>query len=89
MLRMPISRDPNATYAVVLSFIPPLSNFVIMLRMASTTPPPVWQVLLSVLAGVAGAAASLWFAGKIFRIGLLMFGKPPNLTTLIRWARMG
>lgn len=89
MLWMPISRDPNATYAVVLSLIPPLSNFVIMLRLASTTPPPMWQVMLSVLAGVAGVAASLWFAGKIFRIGLLMFGKPPNLATLIRWARMG
>lgn len=88
-LWMPISRDPNATYAVVLSFIPPLSNFVIMLRLASTTPPPMWEVLLSVMAGVAGVVASLWFAGKIFRVGLLMFGKPPNLSTLIRWARMG
>lgn len=88
-LWMPISRDPNATYAVALSFIPPLSNFVIMLRMASATPPPFWQVGLSVLAGLVGVAASLWFAGKVFRVGLLMFGKPPNLATLIRWARMG
>lgn len=85
---MPISRDRNATYAVVLGFIPPLSNFVIMLRMASATPPPLWQVGLAALAGAVGVAASLWFAGKIFRVGLLMFGRPPNLATLIRWARM-
>jgi hypothetical protein len=30
----------------------------------------------------------LWFAGKVFRVGALMYGKPPNLRTLIRWVRM-
>jgi len=30
----------------------------------------------------------LWFAAKVFRVGLLMFGKPPNLRTLIKWVRM-
>ncbi len=89
ILWMPISRDPNSAFATVLSFIPPLSNFVMMLRMASATPPPIWQPLLAVVVGAAGAWASLWFAGKIFRIGLLMFGKPPDFKTLVRWARMG
>jgi hypothetical protein len=37
--------------------------------------------------GVGAACAAIWFAAKIFRIGLLMHGKPPNLATLIRWAR--
>jgi hypothetical protein len=32
---------------------------------------------------------SLWFAARVFRIGLLMYGKPPNFATLIRWARSG
>jgi ABC-type Na+ efflux pump permease subunit len=89
ILWMPISRDPNSVFATVLSFVPPLSNFVMMLRMASATPPPFWQPLVAVVVGAAGAWASLWFAGKIFRIGLLMFGKPPDLKTLVRWARMG
>jgi ABC-type Na+ efflux pump permease subunit len=88
-LWMPISRNPNSALAMVLSFVPPLSNFVIMLRLASSTPPPLWQTLLAILAGLAGVMASLWFAARVFRIGLLMYGKPPNLATLIRWARIG
>jgi ABC-type Na+ efflux pump permease subunit len=89
MLWMPISRDPNSTLAVVLSFVPPVSNFVIMLRLASSTPPPMWQALLAVAVGAAGVYASLWFAARVFRIGLLMYGKPPNFATLLRWARIG
>jgi ABC-2 type transport system permease protein len=88
ILWMPISRDPNSLFAVVLSFIPPVGNFVMMLRLASAAPPPIWQALLAVLSGVAGALGSLWFASKIFRIGLLMYGKPPDFKTLVRWARM-
>jgi len=88
-LWMPISRDPNSLLATVLSFVPPVSNFVIMLRLASSTPPPLWQTLLAIVAGAAGVYASLWFAARVFRIGLLMYGKPPNLATLIRWARTG
>jgi ABC-2 type transport system ATP-binding protein len=88
-LWMPISRDPNSVLAVVLSFVPPISNFVIMLRLASSTPPPLWQTLLSIAVGAAGVYASLWLAARVFRIGLLMYGKPPNLATLVRWARTG
>jgi ABC-type Na+ efflux pump permease subunit len=88
-LWMPISRDPNSVLATALTFVPPISNFVIMLRLASSTPPPLWQTLLAIVAGAAGVFASLWFAARVFRIGLLMYGKPPNLATLIRWARAG
>lgn len=88
ILWLPISREPNSLLAVVLSFVPPAGNFVVLLRMASSAPPPMWQVGLSMLSSAAGAAVALWCAAKVFRIGLLMFGKPPSLGTLIRWARM-
>ncbi len=88
VLWMPISNDPDSMFATVLSLVPPISPFVMMLRMASSTPPPMWQVWLSIVIGVAGMLAAIWFAGKVFRIGLLMHGKPPNLMTLIRWVRM-
>lgn len=88
LLMLPITREPNSLLAIVLSFVPPISNFVIVLRMASNSPPALWQVLLSVLVGAAGAYASLRIAANVFRVGLLMFGKPPSLGTLIRWARM-
>ena len=88
MLNMPISRDPNGTLATVLSFLPGVSPMVMVLRLASSAPPPEWQVALSLLVGLLGVAAAVWLAGKVFRIGLLMYGKPPDLRTLWRWVRM-
>jgi ABC-2 type transport system permease protein len=85
----PISRDPNSLLAIVMSFLPPMNAVAMLLRMTSTSPPPVWEVWLSILVGVAGACAALWFASKVFKIGLLMHGRPPNLATLIKWARTG
>jgi ABC-type Na+ efflux pump permease subunit len=87
MLAFPIVRNPDSTLAVILSFVPPVNAFVMMLRMASSTPPPAWQPLLSIAIGGAAALAAIWFAAKVFRVGLLMHGKPPNLATLVRWAR--
>jgi ABC-2 type transport system permease protein len=83
----PISMSPNSAFSTALSFIPPVSTFAMVIRMASTTPPPWWQVGVSIGVDVVGVAAALWFASKVFKIGLLMSGKPPNFATLIRWAR--
>jgi ABC-2 type transport system permease protein len=73
---------------VTLSFIPPINPFIMMLRIASNDPPPLWQILLSLAVATVGALAAIWLAGKIFRVGMLMFGKPPNFRTLVRWVRM-
>lgn len=88
MLWLPITRNPDSLFAVITSFVPPINTFVMLLRMTSTTPPPLWQVWLSIAVGAAAAWGAVWFAAKVFRIGLLMFGKPPNFATLVRWARM-
>jgi ABC-2 type transport system permease protein len=87
MLALPISRDPNSVFSTVISFVPPINGFAMLLRMASVTPPPIWQVWLSIAIGVGAVFAALWFTAKVFRIGLLMYGKPPNFATLIRWMR--
>ena len=87
LLVAPVARDPNTTMAIALSFIPPVNTLAMMTRMASTSPPPVWQVWLTIGIGLAAACAVTWAAAKIFRIGLLMYGKPPNFATLLRWAR--
>jgi ABC-2 type transport system permease protein len=86
-LWMPISRDPNSLFSTVLSFVPPINTFAMLLRMASSAPPPWWQVWLSIGVGILSVFGALWFTAKVFRIGLLMYGKPPNFATLIRWAR--
>jgi ABC-type Na+ efflux pump permease subunit len=88
VLWMPITRDPNSMFAVVTSFLPPINTFVMLLRMTSTAPPPLWQVWLSILIGLASVYAAVWFAAKVFRIGILMYGKPPDFKTLVRWVRM-
>lgn len=88
LLWLPISRNPDSTLSVVLTFVPPINAFVTLLRMASTSPPPMWQVAAAIVIGLAGAWAAVWFAAKVFRIGLLMYGKPPNFATLVRWVRM-
>ncbi len=88
VLAFSLSRAPDSIFAVVTSFLPPVNPFVMMIRIASTSPPPWWQVWLSILIGVASVYGALWFAGKVFRVGLLMFGKPPNIKTLIKWVRM-
>jgi len=88
VLWLPITRNPDSMLSVVTSFLPPVNTFAMLLRMTSTSPPPFWQVAVSLSIGVASVYAAFWFAAKIFRIGLLMHGTPPNLRTLIRWARM-
>jgi hypothetical protein len=44
-------------------------------------------VWLTAVVGIGAAWATVWFAAKVFKVGLLMHGKPPDVRTLIRWAR--
>jgi ABC-2 type transport system permease protein len=82
-----IIRAPDSTLAAVVSMIPICTPFLMLIRLALTPPPPVWQVIVSlVLTGVA-TTVLIWAAGRIFRVGLLMQGKPPNLPELLRWIR--
>ena len=85
---MPVVRAPNSMLSTVTSFIPPISPFIMIMRVASTDPPPAWQIALAIAVNAAAVVFFLWLAAKIFRVGLLMFGKPPNFRTLIRWVRM-
>jgi ABC-2 type transport system permease protein len=88
MLTPFIGRTPDSVLAVATSFIPPVNGFAMLARLASSSPPPLWQVLLSMLTGLAGVFVAVWFAAKVFRVGLLMHGKPPSFRMLVKWARM-
>jgi ABC-2 type transport system permease protein len=85
---MPVIRAPNSTLSTTLSFIPPISPFIMIMRIATPEPVPGWQIALSIVVNLVGVLFLLWFAAKVFRVGLLMYGKPPNLRTLIKWVRM-
>jgi ABC-type Na+ efflux pump permease subunit len=86
IVAMPVSMNPNSRLAVTLSFTPVVNTFAMMLRLSSIAPPPLWQVWLSVAVGLATVVGAIWFAAKVFKIALLMHGRPPNLGTLLRWA---
>ena len=83
-----IGQNPNSALSVAMTFVPPVNSFVVLARLASSTPPPLWQVLGAMATGAAGAVVAVWFAAKVFKIGLLMQGKPPSFGTLVKWARM-
>jgi ABC-2 type transport system permease protein len=87
MLAEPIARQPNSTFSTAISFIPPVNTFAMLLRLTSSAPPPSWQVWLTIVIGAGSVVVSIWCAAKIFTIGLLMYGKPPDLKTLGRWIR--
>lgn len=88
VLWMPISRNPNSMFAQICSYIPPINPFIMVVRLAGSEKVPTWQIPVAILTATIGAVSFAWFAAKIFRIGVLMYGKPPNFKTLIRWVRM-
>lgn len=88
LLWLPISRAPNSMLSQILSFVPGINPFVMVIRITSNEPPPAWQTWISIGVGLATAAFCAWISAKIFRVGVLMYGKPPNLRTLIKWVRM-
>ena len=87
LLAEPIARQPNSTFATAISFIPPVNTFAMLLRLTSSAPPPAWQVWLTIVIGAGSVVVAVWCAAKIFTIGLLMYGKPPDVKTLVRWIR--
>ncbi|HVZ95005.1 MAG TPA: ABC transporter permease, partial [Phycisphaerales bacterium] len=87
LLWMPISRNPNSPFAVVCGLLPPISPFVMVLRIAGAEKIPDWQVVASLVIGIGSVFAAIWCAAKVFRVGALMYGKPPSLMGLMKWLR--
>ena len=88
VLWLPITENPNGLLATVTSYIPPLIPFVMILRVtAASEPVPLWQIISSIVVGYAWMFVMIWMCAKIFRVGVLMYGKPPNPLELLRWVR--
>ncbi len=80
-----VMRAPESALAVGMSIFPTMTPFAMMLRIAMPPGPPLWQVLLSVAILIGSTAFLIWAGGRIFRVGLLMQGKAPNLPELVKW----
>jgi ABC-2 type transport system permease protein len=81
-----VMSNPNSTSSIVLSLVPFFAPTLMMLRI-SVTNPPVWQIILSMLIMVVTILGFLWVAAKIYRVGILMYGKRPSIAELGRWLR--
>jgi ABC-2 type transport system permease protein len=77
-------REPNGTAAQVLTYVPLLSPFVTPMR-HSISPLPVTEVLLSAAVTVVGMLAIIWVASRIYRVGILMYGKRASFKEVLRW----
>ena len=81
-----IMSDSNSFWSVAASFFPPTAPIVMFLRMASEIP-PLWQFAVSIGLLVLSIALVLWVSSRIYRVGILMYGKRATLPELIRWLR--
>ena len=80
-----VINDPHGTVAVVFSMIPLTSPIVMLMRIPFGV--PLWQIAISVTLLFASFLSVVWFAGKIYRIGILMYGKKPTWKELYRWMK--
>lgn len=79
---------PNAPLSVALSLIPLFSPILMTVRIAATDV-PWWQVGLSMFLLVAAFLGAVWMASRIYRIGILSYGKKPTFKEIARWLRTG
>src|SRR5271156_4471876 len=81
-----ILNDPTSRTAVILSEIPFFAPVLMVLRISLQTP-PAWQIALSLTILILTTIAVMYASAKIYRIGVLMYGKRPSLVELVRWLR--
>ncbi len=81
-----VFNQPNGTLATVLSLFPFTAPLMMFMRISVQTP-PLWQIATSVALLVTTIFLVAWFAGRVYRVGILMYGKKPTLPEIFRWAR--
>lgn len=80
-----VIKDPHGTVATVFSMIPLTSPIVMMMRLPFGV--PLWQIAVSVVLLFATFFMVVWFAAKIYRIGILMYGKKPTYKEIFKWLK--
>ena len=80
-----VMNDPNGTVATVFSMIPLTSPIVMMMRIPFGV--PIWQIIVSMVILFGSFFGVVWFAAKIYRVGILMYGKKPTWKELAKWLK--
>jgi len=78
--------DPSSRAAIVLSEIPFFSPVLMALRISLQTP-PFWQIALSLVLLILTTVGVIYGSARIYRVGVLMYGKRPTIPELVRWLR--
>jgi ABC-2 type transport system permease protein len=81
-----IITTPDGTLARVLALIPPFTPLLMYLRVSLGHPAP-WEIALSILLMLASIYGIIWITSRIYRIGVLMYGKRPNIAEILRWLK--
>jgi len=86
LLMTMVIKNPSGSTSVILSLIPFFAPIIMFMRICVLMP-PAWQVALSI--GLLGltVVAMVWLAAKIYRIGILMYGKKPSLPEIVKWIK--
>ena len=85
-LIMLVINDSNSVWSIAASLFPPTAPVIMFLRMAAEIP-PFWQFAASIGLLVISIWGVLWFSARLYRIGILMYGKRATLPELLRWLR--
>jgi ABC-2 type transport system permease protein len=85
-LFLPVSRSPDSPLAFWVSMFPFTAPIAMLVRIVTQTP-PLWQIALSLLIGFGTVLVIMYAASRIYRVGMLMYGKRASIPEAIRWAR--
>ena len=83
---MLIINDSNSFWSVAISFFPPCTPIIMFLRMGSEIP-PAWQFAVSIVLMILSIWGVLWLSSRLYRVGILMYGKRATLPEILRWVR--
>lgn len=86
VMLVPTMRAPDSTLAQVVSLIPFCSPLLMNFRTALTSV-PAWEIILSVVLMSMTIGVVVWFSSRIYRVGILMYGKKPSLPEILRWLK--
>ncbi len=84
-----VVREPNSSLAVGLSFFPPATPSMMVLRLATGQTIPIWQPILGIIICLLATILCVIISARIFRAGMLWQGKTPKLSEILRWAIHG
>ena len=81
-----VINDPNSVWSIAASLFPPTAPIIMMLRLGSEVP-PMWQFMASIGLMAVSIWIVLWISSRLYRVGILMYGKRATLPELLRWLR--